>query len=77
MNRSKQSKNGYTFDMFIFSCIRVKRKIERERTKKDQEEREDGEKENRKNKVHPSSLQHTLMGSVVSLEKSNKRGHSD
>ena len=31
MNRSKQSKNGYTFDMFIFSCIRVKRRIERER----------------------------------------------
>ena len=47
MNRSKQSKNGYTFDTFIFSCIRVKRKIEREREKKkDQEEREDGEKEN-------------------------------
>ena len=34
MNRSKQSKNGYIFDMFIFSCIRVKRRIEREREKK-------------------------------------------
>lgn len=34
MNRSKQSKNGYTFDMLIFSRIRVKRreeKTERER----------------------------------------------
>ena len=46
MNRSKQSKNGYIFDMFIFSCIRVKRRIEREREKKGQEEREDGEREN-------------------------------
>lgn len=34
MNRSKQSKNGYTFDMLIFSCIRAKRRIEREREKK-------------------------------------------
>lgn len=46
MNRSKQSKNGYTFDMLIFSCIRVKRRERERKKKKGQEEREDGEKEN-------------------------------
>ena len=45
MNRSKQSKNGYIFDMFIFSCIRVKRRIEREREKKRVRRREKMEKE--------------------------------
>ena len=67
-----------TFLTCLYSHVSESREELREREKKKgQEEREDGERENRKNKVHPSSLQHTLMGSVVSLEKSNKRGHLD
>ena len=67
-----------TFLTCLYSHVSESREELREREKKKgQEEREDGERENWKNKVHPSSLQHTLMGSVVSLEKSNKRGHLD
>ena len=49
MNRNKQSKSGYTFDMLIFSCIRVKR-IERER-----EQRSGGERRWRKRELKVQS----------------------